>query len=109
MNTSSHAVAKLLPPGTPVRIKNGPPEIHCRTPYYLRGVFGQVDTLAGRFRDPSLLAFNKPGLPMRYLYRVRFKQKDIWPEYAGSPSDTLVADIFEHWLDVLEETAHECA
>lgn len=109
MNTSPNPVAAVLSAGTPVRVKNAPPEIHCRTPHYLRGVPGQVDELAGRFRDPSLLAFNKPGLPMRYLYRVRFKQKDIWPEYAGSPADTLVADIFEHWLDVLKEPAHERA
>jgi nitrile hydratase len=36
---------------------------------------------------------------MRVLYRVRFKQKDVWPDYTGGPNDTVVADIFEHWLD----------
>ena len=104
----SHVDAPFTPlsAGTLVRVRQLPPETHCRTPHYLRGVPGEVDMLAGRFRDPSLLAFNKPGLPMRYLYRVRFKQKDIWPDYAGSPADTLVADIFEHWLEVLEEPIH---
>jgi nitrile hydratase len=36
---------------------------------------------------------------MRVLYRVRFKQKDVWPDYTGGPNDTVVADIFEHWID----------
>ena len=97
--------ASVLSIGTAVRVLQLPPEAHCRTPHYLRGVPGQVEELAGRFLDPSLLAFNKPGLPRRCLYRVRFKQKDIWPDYAGSPADTLVADIFEHWLETLKESA----
>ena len=97
--------AGVLTPGTAVRVRQLPPEAHCRTPYYLRGMPGLIEELAGRFHDPSLLAFNKSGFSRRCLYRVRFKQKDIWPDYAGSPADTLVADIFEHWLETRKESA----
>jgi nitrile hydratase len=95
--------------GIAVRVKRQPPEHHCRTPHYLRGIQGVILDVAGRFRDPSLLAFNKPGLPMRYLYRVQFFQRDIWPNYAGSSTDTVVADIYEHWLDIVTEDEHEHA
>ena len=37
------------------------------------------------------------GFP-RALYEVRFRQKDIWPDYAGPDTDTLDIDIYEHWL-----------
>ena len=76
------------------RASNG----HCRTPFYLRGCSGQVVEVTGRFRDPERLAYNKPGLPERYLYRVRFRQSDLWPDYDGPATDNLEADIFEHWL-----------
>jgi nitrile hydratase subunit beta len=33
------------------------------------------------------------------LYEVRFLQKDLWPDYRGSGSDTLLLDIYEHWLE----------
>jgi len=99
MNALPPLPGRALPAGTPVLIRKQPPEVHCRTPFYLRGVKGEIAEVRGRFRDPSLLAFHKPGLPMRVLYRVRFKQKDVWPDYTGGPNDTVVADIFEHWID----------
>ncbi len=99
MNALPPLPGRALPAGTPVVIRKQPPDAHCRTPFYLRGVKGEIAEVRGRFRDPSLLAFHKPGLPMRVLYRVRFKQKDVWPDYTGGPNDTVVADIFEHWID----------
>jgi nitrile hydratase len=55
----------------------------------------------GVFRDPSSLAYHKPGLPMRRLFRVRFRQGDLWPGYAPA-TDSLFADIYEHWLEPAE-------
>jgi hypothetical protein len=72
---------------------------HCRTPWYLRGKTGVVAAVHGRFRDPELLAYHKPGLPVRVLYKVRFKQGDLWGRYLGPPEDQLEADIYEHWLE----------
>lgn len=101
MNAIEPRPGQALAAGTPVVILKKPPEAHCRTPFYLRGVKGEIAEVRGCFRDPSLLAFHKPGLPMRVLYRVRFKQKDVWPNYTGGPNDTVIADIFEHWIDPL--------
>lgn len=70
---------------------------HCRTPLYLKGKVGEVVSLAGAWRDPETLAYHKPGLPKRNLYRVRFRQADLWKNYPN-PGDTLEADLYEHWL-----------
>ena len=37
--------------------------------------------------------------PKKDLYEVRFTQTELWPDYAGSPYDTLYVDIYEHWLE----------
>jgi nitrile hydratase len=33
------------------------------------------------------------------LYRVRFAQKEVWPEYRGPDCDIIEMEIFEHWLE----------
>ncbi|WP_108659229.1 SH3-like domain-containing protein [Acuticoccus kandeliae] len=96
--------APALGPGVAVRVVGGPPEPHCRTPHYLRGKTGIVDREIGTYADPSRLAYHKPGLPKRRLYRVRFDQASLWPDYP-TPGDTLYADLYEHWL--LPDAAHK--
>lgn len=85
--------------GDAVRVAQRPVVGHCRTPWYLRGKVGLVATVHGIFRDPELLAYHKPGLPRRTLYKVRFKQREIWQRYNGAGGDHLEADIYEHWLE----------
>ena len=72
---------------------------HHRAPFYLKGQTGEVVEALGAFRNPELLAYNKPGLPMRHLYLVRFKQRDLWKDYDGPGADVLTAEIYEHWLE----------
>lgn len=86
-----------------VVVKRGPPEAHCRTPTYIRGISGEVVELIGHYHNPSLLAFHKPGLPKAWLYRVRFKQSSIWEQYKGSDLDSVMADLYEHWLTPSKE------
>ena len=94
-------------PGDRVHVDTRPADRHCRTPFYLRGRTGVVEAVHGRFRDPDKLAFHRPGLPMRFLYRVRFDQPSVWGEAAENSSDAVVADLFEHWLT--RETRREAA
>jgi nitrile hydratase len=70
-----------------------------RTPAYIRGKTGWVETLHGRYRNPESLAYGGEGLPKQALYGVGFKQTDLWPEYRGSPADSVYVDIYEHWLE----------
>ncbi len=92
--------------GTMVRVSTRKPEVHCRTPSYLRGASGVVDEVVGFYRDPSLLAFHKPGLPMRLLYRVRFRHRDIWPNYMGNAADSILADLYGDWLEPIQEQSN---
>jgi hypothetical protein len=85
--------------GQRVRVRRSYPPGHVRTPHYLRGRRGVVDGVAGHFANPEELAYGRDGLPARALYRVRFCQAELWPDYAGDPRDCAVVDLFEHWLE----------
>ncbi len=92
-------------PGTRVQVHGGPPEPHCRTPSYLRGKTGVVVSEVGTYRDPTRLAYHKPGLPMRRLFRVCFRQADLWPGYQPA-QDTLFADLYDSWLEPVPAAAN---
>lgn len=92
-------------PGDRVRVRTAHPPGHLRTPYYVRGHTGVVESIAGTYANPEELAYGRDGRPERALYRVRFDQRALWPDYAGSAADTTVVDIFEHWLEPAEEAS----
>lgn len=54
---------------------------------------------AARFRIPRSLAYDRDGLPAQPLYRVRFRQREVWPDYAGPEHDTIDVEIYQHWLE----------
>eukprot|EP01060_Flectonema_neradi_P007791 TRINITY_DN15502_c0_g1_i2.p1 TRINITY_DN15502_c0_g1~~TRINITY_DN15502_c0_g1_i2.p1 ORF type:complete len:430 (+),score=83.61 TRINITY_DN15502_c0_g1_i2:50-1339(+) len=72
---------------------------HIRTPGYLFGKQGTIERICGDFPSPTLQALGISNTPSP-LYRVTFHQKDIWPEYEGSSTDTIEAEIYESWLQV---------
>jgi nitrile hydratase len=86
-------------PGDTVRIRVGSPPGHFRTPVYIQGKIGVVETLHGAFPNPESLAYGGDGLPMQFLYLVRFDQGQVWPECAAPGQDKLLIDIYEHWLE----------
>ena len=90
----------MLAPGTRVRVRDDWPETrgacHIRTPHYLRGEAGEIVRHLGDFPNPEDLAFQRPA-PRRPLYHVRFAQPAIWGE--GRRGDTLLVEIFGHWLE----------
>ena len=84
--------------GDPVRVIDSHPPGHRRTPYYIRGKVGEIERVCGKFPNPEELAYGFDGLPKKSLYRVRFRQKDVWLDYSGPTEDTVDVDIYEHWL-----------
>lgn len=84
--------------GEQVTVRAAFPPGHVRTPHYIRGHSGVIESIAGHFADPEELAYGRGGLPKKALYRVRFHQIELWPDYAGPVDDTAVVDVFEHWL-----------
>lgn len=85
-------------PGDTVRVDDRPPLGHCRAPLFIRGHTGTVVVVHGTFRDPERLAYHQPGLPAQVLYKVRFRQTDLWDNYSGPPEDQLEVDVYENWL-----------
>ena len=86
-------------PGDRVRVLPAEKPGHVRTPEYLKGKAGWVEAVIGAFPNPEDLAYGLSGLPDRPLYKVGFRQTDLWDDYTGSVKDHLYADIYEHWLE----------
>jgi nitrile hydratase subunit beta len=90
----------MFAPGECVRVKDAWPEshgpVHIRTPWYVRGVEGEVVRHLGDFPNPEDLAFARPAAKLP-LYHVRFRKDRIWPEQR--PDDELQIEIYEHWLE----------
>jgi nitrile hydratase len=85
--------------GDRVRVRVAFPPGHVRTPFYIRGKTGVVERVLGPFRNPEELAYGRSGEPAQPLYRVRFVQRDVWPDYAGPAADTVDIEIYQHWLE----------
>lgn len=98
--------APVYPLGAKVRIRRAWPPGHVRAPWYLRGCSGAVCHHIGEFGNPEELAYGRYDGAKLMLYRVRFRQRDIWPDYAGPAQDTLEVEVYENWLQPVEkETA----
>ena len=85
--------------GERVRVLDAYPPGHLRTPFYIRGREGTIERLCGAFANPEELAQMRDGLPPVPLYRVRFAQRDVWPDYRGGKGDAVEVEIYEHWLE----------
>ena len=92
-------IAARFRPGDRVRVRAANPPGHVRTPYYIRGHTGVVERLCGSYPNPEELAYARRGLPAQPLYRVRFLQRDVWPDQTDGPEDTIDVEIYQHWLD----------
>jgi nitrile hydratase subunit beta len=97
--TDYPAVAPRFGMGDRVRVRKTAPLGHIRTPFYIRGFTGTIERLCGSFPNPEELAQMRDGLPAQPLYRVRFTQNDVWPDYRGNPADVIEIEIFQHWLE----------
>ena len=86
-------------PGDRVRVRKAAPLGHVRTPFYVRGHSGTIERLCGAFGNPEELAYARSGEPKQPLYRVRFLQKEVWPDYGGGARHSVEVEIFQHWLE----------
>jgi nitrile hydratase subunit beta len=86
-------------PGDPVRVRAGGQPGHVRTPGYVRGKTGRIERALGEFKNPESLAYGGSGIPEKPLYKVGFRQTDLWDGYTGRAQDFLYVDLYEHWLE----------
>ena len=96
---SPSAATPAYAAGERVRVRKVDAPGHIRTPHYIRGRTGVIERFVGYFRNPEELAYGRSGQPLRALYRVRFVQSQVWPDYHGAAGDTLDIDLYEHWLE----------
>lgn len=96
---SDELIAPTFKVGDVVRVREMFSPGHIRTPWYIRGQIGIIERLCGVFGNPEELAYARSGTPKQPLYRVRFYQRDIWPDYPGTQSDTIEIEIYQHWLE----------
>jgi nitrile hydratase len=92
-------------PGDRVRVRVEGQPGHVRTPGYVRGKTGRIEWLLGAFKNPESLAYGESGLPEKPLYKVGFRQTDLWDGYAGRAQDALYVDLYEHWLEPARKEA----
>ena len=85
--------------GDRVRVRRAYPPGHVRAPYFTRGKVGEVQAIAGSYRNPEELAYGTYDGDRLPLYRVIFRQSDLWSDYEGGPKDTAVVDFYENWLE----------
>lgn len=85
--------------GDRVRVREDDPPGHVRTPSYVRGRHGEIILFVGWFANPEELAYGRTGEPRVPLYRVRFRQADLWRRSHGKDSDAVDVEIYQHWLE----------
>ncbi len=78
------------------RAANGMPLLTKMLPHFVPMLRKE---LCVRLKQKNVDGGIKLGLPKRPLYRVRFAQSRVWPDYSGAPGDTLDVELYEHWLE----------
>jgi nitrile hydratase subunit beta len=94
----SAEVSPAFAPGDRVRIIDLAKPGHVRVPIYAREKVGTIDHYCGAFENPEERAYGRIGCDRIPLYRVRLTQRDLWPDYEGADIDSLVLEIYAHWL-----------
>jgi len=90
--------------GDTVRVGDGLPPGHVRTPRFLRGKTGVVLRHFGAFGNPERLAYGLSGEPKLHLYQVLFTMDETCANDGNgggsyAPGDTVTADLYESWLE----------
>ena len=86
-------------PGSVVKVLDLGKDGHVRIPMYVRTHTGVVVQYCGRYLNPEELAIGNTAGPAIDLYRVEFDQRVLWPENDHIPGDTLIIEIYDHWLE----------
>lgn len=85
--------------GDRVRIRELPDIFYTRSPGYTRGALGMVAVVTHESPAPEDEAWDNTD-KSEWFYIVRFRQKDLWPEYPDTyANDTLQTEFSERWLE----------
>lgn len=100
--TAVEKIHKRFQNGDLVRVLHLGKSGHVRIPFYVRGKCGEIVHYCGSYLNPEDLAIGITGGPVIDLYRVKFAQRELWPDDDQAKSDSLVIEIYDHWLEPAE-------
>ena len=85
--------------GDRVRIKDLPDLFYSRCQVYTRGAVGVVIVVVYESPAPEDEAWDNTD-KSEWFYCVKFRQKDLWPEYPDTyANDTVETEFCERWLE----------
>ncbi|MER7283839.1 SH3-like domain-containing protein [Dactylosporangium sp. NPDC000244] len=86
--------------GDRVTVRDATSLFHTRTQRFARGRTGVVTENRPEWVIPEDEAWGRDENGRREpFYVVRFRQKDLWPDYTGFDVDTLETECSERWLE----------
>lgn len=84
--------------GDRVLVRELPALFYTRTPEYVRGAVGEIDSLAYESPAPEDETWDRRDAKPEWFYIVRFNLSELWHGYTGTTTDTLRTEIPERWL-----------
>jgi hypothetical protein len=87
--------------GDPVVVRELPVIFYTRTPAYVRGATGEIETVAYESPAAEDETWDRPA-QAEWFYVVRFNMADLWDGYTGTAEDVISTEIPEHWLQAAE-------
>jgi hypothetical protein len=91
--------------GDRVTVRDATALFHHRTQAFTRGRTGVVVEHRPAWLIPEDEAWEREDGRVEPFYVVRFRQRELWPDYTGLELDTLDTEIAEGWLDPATEGA----
>ncbi len=90
--------------GQRVRVGNLTPVGHYRVPTYLRGKEAVIEAIMSpRAVNNEEEGFGRNAGSLGVYYRIAVPMTEIWKDYAGSPGDNLRIEVFENWLEEVDD------
>ena len=87
--------------GDAVVVRELPVVFYTRTPAYVRGATGEIETVAYESPAAEDETWDRPA-QAEWFYVVRFNMADLWYGYTGTADDVISTEIPEHWLRAAE-------
>jgi hypothetical protein len=84
--------------GDRVTVRQATSIFHTRTQAYTRGRTGVIVEHRPPWVIPEDEAWGREHGRTAPFYVVRFRQRDLWPDYTGFDNDTLESEFSERWL-----------
>jgi hypothetical protein len=91
--------------GDRVMVRQATTLFHTRTQAFIRGRTGVVVEHRPEWVIPEDEAWGRDDGRKEPFYVVRFRQRDLWPDYTGFDVDTLETECSERWLVPAEAEA----